>query len=124
MRRSLKVLLVLLLAMQSFAYAGPVCGNHTTTMEAMDCCKKGHVEKTSTAGDTHAEECCGTCDMGKASGLKAQKQDTVLINSLVSILSFEVALSVSHSQPQEWGPQQFQSYSPPLIYLLNDTFLI
>jgi hypothetical protein len=125
MRRSFKVLLIVLLALQSFAYAGPVCGNHVSTMESMDCCKTGHDQMgTAAAGDSHAEDCCSTCDMGKASSVKAQKQEPAVANTLVSLISFDIPASESDLRQQDWEHQQFHSYSPPEIFLLNDTFRI
>ena len=126
MRRSLKVLLILLLAMQSFAYAGPVCGNHVSTMESMDCCKKGHdrMGPSPAAGDSHAEDCCSTCDMGKASSVKAQKQEPLVTDATVSVVSFDVPVLALNVRQLECEHQQFHSYSPPEIFLLNETFRI
>ena len=125
MRRSFKVLLILVLALQSFAYAGPVCGNHVSTMESMDCCKKGHDRmETASAGDSHAEDCCSTCDMGKASSVKAQKQEQLLVEVAVSTISFDVPMVSTNVRQQNWEPRQFHSYSPPEIFVLNETFRI
>jgi hypothetical protein len=125
MRRSFKFLLILLLALQSFAYGGPVCGNHSSTMESMDCCKKGHDQMgTAAAGDSHAEDCCSTCDMGKASSVKAQKQQPLVVDALVSVISFDVPATASNVRQLECEHQQFHSYSPPEIFLLNESFRI
>jgi len=122
MSNFVRLFLVLLLALQSVAYAGPVCGNHITTKESMDCCEKGHDQtEGAAAADSHSEECCSTCDLGKTNGIKLQKADPMITSAISSDFPLLIAAPISHP---DWDPQRFHSYSPPELFLLNESFRI
>ena len=118
----MKTVLIVLLILQAVAMAGPVCGNHLTTTESMDCCEKGHNHDGSGMRDDHATACCSTCDTGKTQILK--KQDP--IQPVVHALTFEViSAEVSDSLPTEIiGVRHSISPSPPDIFLLDRSFRI
>ena len=87
---NMRIAVILLLLFQSFAFSGPVCGNHATTAESMDCCVKGHNDGDGPAfRDPHSGTCCASCDMGKASAIKRQDNGSrhILAAQVLSILS-------------------------------------
>lgn len=123
----MKATLIVLLLLQSFAYAGPVCGDHATTAESMACCEKGHNDDSEDSiGDSHSSSCCATCDMGKATAIK--KQDHQVLSPawlLTAILPYEQdLLTAVEIVETSWKNQKFTFYSPPELFVLNATFLI
>jgi hypothetical protein len=84
----MKLAVILLMLLQSYAFAGPVCGNHATTAESMACCEKGHNDDPGpTIGDSHSGKCCASCDMGKGSAIKRQENYSAKIS--VAHLAYE-----------------------------------
>lgn len=123
----MKTTLIVLLILQSFAYAGPVCGNHGTTAESMACCEKGHNDGSEDSiADSHSSSCCATCDMGKATAIKKQDQQLLSPAWVLSAIlpDNQELLTAAESVDSSWKNQKFTSYSPPQVFLLNATFLI
>jgi len=121
---NMRVVVVFMLLLQSFAFSGPVCGNHATTAESMDCCVKGHNDSRAPAfRDPHSGKCCASCDMGKASAIKRQDNDPTQISvaRALSILSIPVMhnlampvafLDAKHEYPP--GPPEISLIDRPL----------
>jgi len=117
----MRIAVILMLLLQSFAFSGPVCGNHATTAESMDCCVKGHNAGGDTAfRDPHSRTCCASCDMGKASAIKRQDNGPthILPAQVLSILSIPVMLNAamplaSFDSKHEYPP------GPPDIFLID-----
>jgi hypothetical protein len=122
-----KVLLIILLLMQGFVYAGPVCGNHLTAMESMDCCKKGHVDLSAKGiSDSAATSCCGTCGVGKAQLLKGQELNLSTFHTIASV-DFEPPAEteiLSAFVFYDWHRQRAYLSDPPKLFLLKESFRI
>ncbi|MCI0415027.1 hypothetical protein L0222_19825 [bacterium] len=116
----MKTALILLLLLQAFALAGPVCGNHLTTAESMDCCEKGHSHDTAGMRDDHATACCSSCNTGKTQILKQQGPVHPVIVPATEIVSVEI------SNDLPWWIDSFDpSISPsPPIFLLDRSLRI
>ena len=82
----MKLLLVIALLAQLFAFAGPVCGNHVSTKDSMACCEKGHNDRKDGIHDPHSAACCNSCDMGKTAGIKKQEVVSVQLAEKASAL--------------------------------------
>ena len=124
-----RLAIVILLILQSYVYAGPVCGNHATTVESMACCENGHPTDTAPAmGDSHSESCCATCDMGKGSAIPRRQKDSfspamdphAVLPPVLAHIVPELSLSFDFV----WKQEKFGSYTPPELFLLNQSFLI
>lgn len=124
-----RITIILILVMQSFLYAGPVCGNHITTAESMACCEKGHGDSGDGPFivDDHANSCCATCDMGKAQAIDRQKGKQLLLNSQDALPAFSSSIpitGISESLETDWSYQKFSSFSSPELFLLKQSFRI
>ena len=114
-------ILIFLLVLQAVALAGPVCGNHLTVAESMDCCEKGHNEDSSGMRDDHATACCSTCDTGKTQIVKKQEP----VQPIPAPISELFTLQTLAHLPFEFETfQQSVSPSPPDIFLFDRSFRI
>ena len=116
----MKKIIVFLLVLQAVALAGPVCGNHLTVAESMDCCEKGHNEAGSGMRDDHATACCSTCDTGKTQILKKQEPVQPIPGPTVELFTVQTLAHLSHVV----GFQQSVSPSPPDIFLFDRSLRI
>jgi hypothetical protein len=118
----MRIALVFALILQAIALAGPVCGNHLTTAESMDCCEKGHNHDGSGMRDDHSTSCCSSCETGKTQILKRQEPiQPVVQASIFEIPSVEVPDDLSD---QTVLLQHSVSPSPPDIFLLDRSLRI
>lgn len=118
----MKAWLIILLILQVSALSGPVCGNHLTTAESMDCCKKGHHQDGTGLQDPHSAKCCATCDMGKAQGTRPHDSHHLVVQGdavPVQFIEVEDAPFINFADAQ-----QFSSPSPPDIFLLDRSIRI
>jgi hypothetical protein len=117
----MKIALVVLLILQAVALAGPVCGNHLTPAESMDCCEKGHDQNGGGMRDDHATNCCSTCDTGKTQILKRQDPIQPIVQSvaieIIPVAGTEILTDVVTFQ-------QPVTPSPPDIFLLDRSIRI
>ena len=118
----MKTALILLLVLQFVVLAGPVCGNHMTTAESMDCCEKGHQSEGKGIGDAHASDCCATCDIGKSQGTMRQDHNQPVPQLVV--LHFVAANVATLPQMAVYGFDCPASPSPPDIFLLDRSLRI
>ena len=126
-----KPAIVILLILQSYVYAGPVCGHHSTMAESMDCCENGHnlvATDNPDLNNAHSESCCASCDMGK--GLAIHQRQRISLSAhldaqaVLPVESTIVAPPFLSVSGLVWRQQKFGFYSPPEIFLLNQSFLI
>ena len=120
------VVLLLVLVLQSFAYAGPICGNHLTAAESMACCESGH-QKTAHHGitDSGSATCCGNCDLGTAQVIKRQEQNHSSVQSAVMHVQIPAIAELDSERAYE-NPHRKKpaSTNRPEAFLLNQSFLI
>lgn len=122
-----KLAIFVLLALQSFAYAGTVCGAHLTAAESMACCIKAHVNANTPAmSDSDADSCCSSCGTSKTQAIKRQDILTPHDEGVVLFTSAHGISSVTVSEPSllKWNFQKFTSSDPPEILLTTQSLRI
>ena len=124
-----KLAIILFVLLQSYVYAGPVCGTHATTAESMACCIDGH-QSADVAGlkNADAASCCGSCDTTKGSIVR-QRQDTNVVPVLAADAFLQSTLDGAATElPVSFdfvsNHQRFRSVSPPSLFILNQSLLI
>ena len=121
-------ILVILLFLQSFAYAGSVCGEHLTAAESADCCQKGHISPSgkTTLTDSTATSCCGSCDSSKSQLLKRQDLQISAVH-IVTNISDDVVVMPKVVSPfvfADFHRRRASHSDPPKLFLLKESFLI
>jgi hypothetical protein len=117
----MKKVLVFLLVLQAVALAGPVCGNHLTVSESMDCCEKGHNHDGSGMRDDHATSCCSSCDTGKTQLLKKQEPIQPVLTPAIELITIQ---TFGHLPYEIDAFQHSISPSPPDIFLFDRSLRI
>lgn len=117
----MKIALIALLILQAVALAGPVCGNHLTPAESMDCCEKGHSQNGGGMRDDHSTNCCSTCDTGKTQILTRQDPVQPVVHSVAIEIT---SVAGSDILTEIVTVQQPVTPSPPDIFLLDRSLRI
>jgi len=119
---------VVLLILQSFAYAGSVCGEHLTAAESADCCQRGHLSPSgkTTLTDSTATSCCGSCDSSKTQFLKAQDLQMSAVYFVTNISDDLVVMPeiVSSFIFVNFHRRRTSHSDPPKLFLLKESFRI
>ena len=120
-------ILLILVLLQPFVYAGPVCGNHLTAAESMACCESGHSNAAKTGiTDNSSNSCCGSCDFSKAQLLKRHELNLAALHLATPLPSIPIVESERLADLAFYDFHRQKAYlsDPPEAFLLNETFRI
>src|SRR5262245_8784795 len=119
-------ILLFVLVLQLFAYVGPICGDHLTAAESMDCCKKGHIDATTAVTENSAASCCGSCDFSKAQVIRRQELNLSALH-FVAPVSFDPVITTEPTSDFtffNFHKRKDSLSDPPEVFLLVESFRI